>query len=417
MRWISLMFLFLAALVAGADKQVIGFAADPLIKEFDLNSNEWGIIGSSFFWLFLITSFVGGTWSDRIGTTKMLFILLAGLTIMQFSVFAITGLSLLILYRILLGAFEGPFNPTGMSFVSERFPPEFRGLGMSVFLAGWSLGGVISAPILVGLIEKYGWRMTFVILGFTSLAILVSWFLFEQFRKNKQKVDTPKPQKLKWADIAPVLQNPACFLTIALSAATFWLIIWMALWAPMYLTKVVQVTPMKMAYAISLMGIVSVGIVLLISSISDYIFKKSQSYRKSRVWVASISTIIGGLSLAAIPLLENSFIGILIALCIAKGVTYVNVSMSVQVMIKLMPDRAGFMSSILALGNNITQLGAPVITGLIVQSAGANLELGFNASIYVMVGLFILTAILNLIFVKPDNGDVMSDSSVITVSK
>lgn len=211
--------------------------------------------------------------------------------------------------------------------------------------------------------------------------------------------------------------NPACFLTIPLSAATYWLIVWMALWAPIYLTKVVKVTPMKMAFSISIVGVASVILVLLISAISDYVFKKSQSYRKARVWVASICTLIGGLALAAIPLLDNSFLWILVALCVAKGSTYVNISMSGQIMIQLMPERAGFMSSILSLGNNITQLAAPAITGVIIQAAGSNLELGFQYSIYVMVGLFILTAILNFIFVKPDNREVTKESELIVINK
>ncbi|MEH6942115.1 MFS transporter [Bacillus sp. JJ722] len=417
MRWISLMFLFLFALIAGADKQVIGYAADPLIKEFDLSSAQWGIVGSSFFWLFLVTSLVGGTWSDRLGTTKMIFIVLGGVSLMQFSSFAIVGLPMLILYRVLLGAFEGPYAPSAMNFVTQKFPAELRGLGMAVFLSGASLGGIISAPILVSLIERYSWRWTFVILGFVSLAILVAWYLFEHVTKKKQKYDTPKPQKLKWSNIAPVLQNPACFLTIALSAATYWLIVWMALWAPIYLTKVVKVTPMQMAYSISVVGVTSVVLVLLISSLSDYIFKKNQNYRKSRVWVASISTLIGGLALAVIPLLGNSFLWILVALCVAKGSTYVNISMSSQVMIRLMPERAGFMSSILSLGNNITQLVAPIVTGIIIQTAGTNLELGFKYSIYVMVGFFILTAILNFIFVKPDDENVIREPELLIMNK
>ncbi|MEH6944208.1 MFS transporter, partial [Bacillus sp. JJ722] len=114
-------------------------------------------------------------------------------------------------------------------------------------------------------------------------------------------------------------------------------------------------------------------------------------------------TIIGGLALALIPLVGNSFLWVVVALSVAKGTTYINVSMAVQVMIRLMPDRAGFMSSILSLGNNITQLVSPILTGMLVQAAGVNLALGFNYSIYVMAGLCLITAMLYLMFVRPDN--------------
>ncbi|WP_260287175.1 MFS transporter [Peribacillus aracenensis] len=403
MRWVNLLLLFFSAFIVFADKQVFGYAAEPLMNEFGINSAQWGILGSSFFWLFIITSFVGGTWSDRLGTTKIIFIVLGGLTIVQLGAYAIIGLPMLMLYRILLGAFEGPFLPTGMSHITHRFPTELRGLALSIFISAASLGGIISSPILVAMMEKYGWRWTFVSLGVLSLTMLVIWGMMDRYSKDKQKPTSSKANQLKWSEIVPVLRNPACFLTLALSAATYCFILWMALWAPIYLTKVIKLEPMQMAYAISASGVASLVMVILISSISDHIFKKSQSYRKARVLVAAITTIIGGLALAVIPLLGNSILWICVALCVAKGSTYVNVSMSTQVMIKLMPERAGLMSSILTLGNNTTQLVAPIVIGILVQAGGANLELGFNYSIYSMVGLFILTSVLYLIFVKPDN--------------
>lgn len=403
MRWISLILLFFASLITYADKQVIGFAAEPLMKEFNLNGSQWGIVGSSFFILFIITSFIGGTWSDRIGTTKIIFIVLAGVSIIQFGAIAIIGLPMLILYRVLLGAVEGPFIPSGFNHIAKFFPTELRGLAVSIFVAGASIGGIVCAPILVGLIEKIGWQLTFVALGSVSMIILIIWALINHFSRKKQNVTVIQAKKLKWSDIAPVLRNPACLLTILLSAISYWLVIWVALWGPVYLTKVIKLAPMQMAFALSGTGIASLVLVFLISAISDRIFKTTQSYRLSRVWVAAISTIIGGIALGIIPLIENSFLWIFVALCVAKGSTYISVSMAVQVMIKLMPERSGFMSSILTLGNNITQLVAPIVTGIIIQSAGANLALGFNYSIYLMSGLFLLIATLYLLFVKPDN--------------
>lgn len=90
----------------------------------------------------------------------MIFIVLAGLSIIQFGSFAIIGLPILLLYRVLLGAVEGPMIPIGMSHISKIFPAELRGFAVSVFIAGASIGGVVCAPILVGLIEKLGWKWT-----------------------------------------------------------------------------------------------------------------------------------------------------------------------------------------------------------------------------------------------------------------
>ncbi|CAI8871081.1 MFS domain-containing protein [Brevibacillus sp. IT-7CA2] len=414
MRWISLMLLFFASLITYADKVVIGFAAEPLMNEFSLTASQWGIVGSSFFIIFIVTSLIGGTWSDRFGTTKMIFLVLIGVSLVQIGSFAISGLIMLILYRVLLGAVEGPMVPAGLNHISKIFPAESRGLAVSVYIAGSSIGGIISAPILVSLIETYGWRWTFVLLGFASLVLFIIWKLVDRKDKRKQNAPVPQARKLKWTDIAPVLRHPACFLTIALSASAIWLVTWQALWAPVYLTKVIKLEPMEMAYTIMGTGIVSIVLVFLISSLSDSVFKKTQSYRKARVWIAGISTIIGGLALAFIPLAGNSITWIFAALCLAKGATYTNVSMAVQILIKMMPDRAGFMSSILSLGNNIAQLIAPITTGVFVQAAGANLALGFHQSIYIMAGLFLTFGILFLWFVKPDNVKEATMSETVT---
>ncbi|MGG1674808.1 hypothetical protein ACIFOT_03555 [Neobacillus sp. NRS-1170] len=188
----------------------------------------------------------------------------------------------------------------------------------------------------------------------------------------------------------------------------------MAIWAPVYLTKVMKLQPMKMAYAIAGTGIAALVILFLISTFSDRLYKKTQRYRKSRVLVAGISTIIGGLSFALIPLLGDSILWIFVALCVAKGTSYLNVSMGVQIMIKLMPERSGLMSGIFTLIMNITSLVAPIIIGIIVQAAGENLALGFNKTIYLIAGLFLLNAILYILFVKPDKAKETTESKTVT---
>lgn len=403
MRWIVLTLLFFAYVINYADKAIIGYAADPLMKELGLNSTQWGMVGSSFYWLFAISALLGGTWSDRIGTSKMIVVLLLAWTVLQFGSYAIMTLPMLILYRLMLGAFEGPFTPVAMSHAAKWFPPEKRGIAFAVIVSGASVGGIISAPILVALIEKYGWRLTFALLGVVSLVLVFVWLFVDRKNKNHPSNQTAPShvKKLRWADIAPVLRNPACFLTLALAFSALWLSTWLLVWLPLYMTKVLQLEPMNMAYAVAGSGIAATVMVLLLSSISDRIYKKTNSYFKSRVLVPGIVTLIGGLFLAMMPAFE-SFIWIYIALCLAKTSSYSNAAVGPQILIKLMPERAGFMTSIFSFITNMASIVAPVITGILVQAAGNNLVLGFHYSLYVIVGLFIVTGILFLLFVRPD---------------
>ncbi|MGG4457627.1 MFS transporter [Brevibacillus sp. HB1.2] len=403
MRWIVLALMFFAYVINYADKAIIGYAADPLMKELGLNSAQWGMVGSSFYWLFAIAALLGGTWSDRIGTSKMIVVLLLAWTVLQFGSYAIMTLPMLILYRLLLGAFEGPFGPVVMSHAAKWFPPEKRGIAFAVIVSGASVGGIISAPILVAMIEKYGWRLTFALLGVVSLVLAFIWLFVDRKNKNhpSNQMALSKVKKLRWADISPVLRNPACFLTLALAFSAFWLSTWLLIWLPLYLTKVLHLEAMNMAYAVAGSGVAATVMVLVLSSFSDHLYKKSKSDFKSRVLVSGIVTLIGGLSLAFMPVFD-SFIWIFVALCLAKTSSYSIAAVGPQILIKLMPERAGFMTSIYSFITNIASIVAPLITGILVQAAGNNFVLGFHYSLYVIVGLFIVTGILFLVFVRPD---------------
>ena len=136
MRWVIVIFLFLLYIINYADKAIVGYSAIPIMKDLNLNFSEWGLVGSSFYWLFSIAGILGAALSDKIGTRKMLTIMAIVWTICQFGAFAIFSLPMLIFSRVLLGAFEGPFLATATSHVSRWFPPERRAFAMSLVNCG-----------------------------------------------------------------------------------------------------------------------------------------------------------------------------------------------------------------------------------------------------------------------------------------
>lgn len=72
MRWVVLILLFFGAVINFADKSIIGLAAVPIMKEFDLSYAEWGLVGSSYYWLYPVTGIFGAAWADRLGAKKYL---------------------------------------------------------------------------------------------------------------------------------------------------------------------------------------------------------------------------------------------------------------------------------------------------------------------------------------------------------
>ncbi|MES9739921.1 MFS transporter [Peribacillus frigoritolerans] len=405
MRWVVLILLFFGAVINFADKSIVGLAAVPIMKEFNLTYAEWGLVGSSYYWLYPVTGIFGAAWADRLGAKKVLGFIMLTWTVLQFGVLAITALPLLILYRILLGAFEGPYSPIAYSHADKWFPPKLKGFANSVVVGGGTVGAMIVAPILVSLITIFGWKVAFAALGAASLV----WFFLFQFLtkenpvevyENVQKKKKQKLEKIKVKDFLLLLASPTALFTTLAYFSTYILVVWFSVWLPIYLVEAVKMTPGQMGTSVAVIGVVSVCIYMGVSMASDHLFKKNQNWRSSRVFVVAGAMILGALFFSSIMIFQNP-IWVIVAMCLAKGLTYAILPIGPTIMINEMQERGGLMTSILTSSGNLAGIIAPLLTGYIISFAGGNQLLGYNLSILFMAILVLAFGILFAIFVKP----------------
>ncbi|UOK59154.1 hypothetical protein MGI18_09525 [Bacillus sp. OVS6] len=98
-------------------------------------------------------------------------------------------------------------------------------------------------------------------------------------------------------------------------------------------------------------------------------------------------------------------------MCLAKGLTYGILTIGPTIIIHLLPERGGLMTSILTSSGNLAGIVGPLITGYIVGSSGNNSAAGFDLSIIFMAGLITLFGILFTVFVRPNSKvDLASDN-------
>ncbi|MED3790086.1 MFS transporter [Peribacillus frigoritolerans] len=405
MRWVVLILLFFGAVINFADKSIVGLAAVPIMKEFNLTYAEWGLVGSSYYWLYPVTGIFGAAWADRLGAKKVLGFIMLTWTVLQFGVLAITALPLLILYRILLGAFEGPYSPIAYSHADKWFPPKLKGFANSVVVGGGTVGAMIVAPILVSLITIFGWKVAFAALGAASLV----WFFLFQFLtkenpvevyENVQKKKKQKLEKIKVKDFLLLLASPTALFTTLAYFSTYILVVWFSVWLPIYLVEAVKMTPGQMGTSVAIIGVVSVCIYMGVSMASDHLFKKNQNWRSSRVFVVAGAMILGALFFSSIMIFQSP-IWVIVAMCLAKGLTYAILPIGPTIMINEMQERGGLMTSILTSSGNLAGIIAPLLTGYIISLAGGNQLMGYNLSILFMAILVLAFGILFAIFVKP----------------
>ena len=114
----ALIFLFM--LINFADKVVVGLAAQPIMADLNLKPEQFGLIGSSFFFLFALSAVIVGFITNRVQTRHTLLVMAIVWSLVQFPMLGTVSLEVLIACRIILGAGEGPASPVAAKPVSAR---------------------------------------------------------------------------------------------------------------------------------------------------------------------------------------------------------------------------------------------------------------------------------------------------------
>ncbi|MGG1661100.1 MFS transporter [Brevibacillus sp. NRS-1366] len=402
MARITMVMLFVLYMINYADKTIAGYSAVPIMEEFSLSQKEWGLVGSSFFWFFSIAGILGAALSDRIGTKKMLAIMAISWTVIQFGAYAIAGLPMLVLARVLLGIGEGPFWATIVSHLNKWFPEEKRGLVYSTVNFGAFVGAVASAPLLVSLIDSNGWRFAWAFMGALSLIWLLIWLWIgkerPQISVTSARIETPTLPKAKWSDISGVLLSSTFILCFLVYFAQIWGTTFAAVWEPVYLVKVMELTNQQMAYAIAGTGLLAGLMTILISWMGDRLYKKHRSYRKSYVFIGGTSIILGGLCFYSVSFLQSTAF-VLIALCLGKGFAFSVGTAASVIVSSLLPERTGLLVGVLSSLVTLAGIISPLVTGSIVQAAG-DVGTGFSNAMIVNALIFVIFGILFLLFAK-----------------
>src|SRR5215472_9905757 len=155
--WKITFLLFLFMLVNFADKIVVGLAGVPIMKELELQPGQFGLLGSSFFFLYSISAIVVGFIVNRVEARWVLLVLALVWALSQFPMVGTVGFTTLLICRIILGAGEGPAFAVATHAIYKWFPDEKRTLPTAILTQGSAFGVIIAVLFLNWLIVNYSW--------------------------------------------------------------------------------------------------------------------------------------------------------------------------------------------------------------------------------------------------------------------
>lgn len=193
-RWAVVGLLFAASLINYLDRATVSYALPVISLELHLGPETKGVLLSAFFWSYAFMQVPIGLVADRFNLrwvyagTFALWSLAQGLTGWAGS------LGVLIAMRVVLGIGESIYLPGGTKIVSLLFTSKERGLPSGLFDFGTRTGLVMEGLLIPWLLVHYGWRKTFMFVGFAALLWLVPWFSVfpKNLKPSRQATGAPR---------------------------------------------------------------------------------------------------------------------------------------------------------------------------------------------------------------------------------
>jgi ACS family D-galactonate transporter-like MFS transporter len=196
-RYAVLGLIATGTLINYLDRAVLGVAAPSMREDLGLNAAVMGVVFSAFAWTYATMQIPGGVLLDKIGTK-----LTYGLSVALWSVMTMlhgltTGLGSLLTFRLGLGVAEAPCFPTNSRVVATWFPQKERAKATGVYTVGEYIGLAFLAPLLYWIVDAWGWRALFGIVGAVGIVFAAVWFVAYQEPKDSRRVNAAELEHIK----------------------------------------------------------------------------------------------------------------------------------------------------------------------------------------------------------------------------
>jgi MFS family permease len=171
-------FTFLLAFVTYLDRVCISAAAPYISDELHLTTSQMGVALSAFALAYAIFEIPSGWLADVIGPRKVLTRIVLWWSAFTMLTAAARGYLSLVAIRFLFGAGEAGALPSASNCIARWFPLSERGKANGALLFGTRVGGMVSVPLVLQIIRRWGWRASFVIVGTVGLVWAAAWYVW-----------------------------------------------------------------------------------------------------------------------------------------------------------------------------------------------------------------------------------------------
>ena len=397
--WRMTFLLFLLMIVNFADKIVVGLAGVPIMTELKLDPQQFGLLGSAFFFLYSVAAIAVGFLVNRVETRWVLLALAVIWALTQFPMVASVNFSTLLICRIILGAGEGPAGAVAVHAIYKWFPDEKRALPTAVLSQGAAFGVILAVPALNWVIVHYDWHHAFGALGVVGLIWVVAWWMLGKEGPLVETAVTAGPEPR-----IPYLRLLTSRTFVGCCAATFgayWALSLGLTWFTPFIISGLGFSQQDAGWISILPWVFGAVVVLLTGWTSQVLMARGVSTRGARGVVGSVPLIVGGSILAFIPYAEGA--GLEVALLVAGSGLCGSIYVVCAPMIgEFTPvSQRGAVIAIYGAIYTLAGILAPSVMGSVIQRASGLLD-GYLTGFTINAVILVVSGLLGLLLLWPN---------------
>ncbi|MGY3603835.1 MULTISPECIES: MFS transporter [unclassified Bradyrhizobium] len=399
--WIVVVLLFMFMVINFADKAVIGIAAVPIMQELQLGPRQFGLVGSSFFLLFAVSSVATGFLVNRVQTRWVLLAMGFIWALTQFSMIGAVGFETLVACRIALGIGEGPATPVALHSAYKWFPNELRTLPTAVIVQGGAIGVLVALPLLNWIIVRWTWHWAFGSLGLVGLVWCALWFVFGR----EGALDTGSAKDAAQSSLrvgyVQLLLSPTILACWAASFGANWALSLALSWQGAYLVKGLGLAQSSIGFLGALPAGGSAVAMLATGWYSQRLLSRGVSSRVARGILGGLGVVLGGAALVMLPYVPGIPVKIaLTTLAVALPSAIYVIGNAVVGEITPAAQRGALLAIGAAVASSAGLL-APYIMGSVIESATTPLD-GFNTGFFMCGVIMLVGGAIAIAFVNPE---------------
>jgi MFS family permease len=308
--WTITGLLFFYMLINFADKAVLGLAAGPIMQDLALTPKQFGLVGSSFFFLFSLSAILVGFVANRVAARLVILALALSRALVQFPMAGAVGLATLLACRILLGAGEGPAFSVAVHALYKWFPDAKRTLPTAILAQGATFGVILALPALNWIIVHHSWHWAFFALGIVGLLWVLLWvLLWLLLGREGPLVGSAQPAGggaiLERISYRRLLSAPT-FIGCALAGfGAYWGLSVGLTWFTPFIVKVLGFSQASAGAISTLPWVMGATVVLTTGWLSQLLMARGASSRLARGALGSAPLVVGGLIVLMLPFVDS----------------------------------------------------------------------------------------------------------------